>query len=376
MISIKDKKACCGCGACSQACPKHCIAMQTDEEGFLYPVVDESACVSCGLCEKVCTLINKKEEKIDTKTYVAYAKDDSKRLVSSSGGIFTLLAEKVLQEGGTVFGAAFDEKFGVHHVKAETANELENLKGSKYLQSRTEETFRMAKQLLEDGKQVLFTGTGCQIAGLKSYLGKDYVNLITADVLCHGVPSPKLWKKYLEHQEKLHSAAVQRTFFRLKKTGWKTYALSLEFTNDNAYVRIFKEDPYMQMFLKNICLRPSCYDCKYKAMKSQADITLGDCWGIEKYMPEMDDDKGTSVLLVHTEKGQEYIDSIRKELIIKEAEVDKVSQQMMFQSVSEHPRRARFFKELNEGKSIDDLLKLVSPTFSERIVRKVKRILK
>ena len=377
MINIQDKSLCCGCGACSQVCPKHCITMIQDNEGFFYPKVDVTNCIDCKLCEKSCPILNTKNA-VQSKqdTFVGFLSDENIRMRSSSGGLFSALCKSVLNNGGAVFGAAFDSDFLVHHICIHNEAELPLLYGSKYLQSRIEDTYVEAKAVLEEGHAVLFSGTGCQIAGLKSYLKKDYPQLYTVDILCHGVPSPKLWKHYLAEQERSHGAAVRRTFFRQKNFGWKTYVLSLEFSNDNAYVLIFKEDPYMQMFLRNICLRPSCHDCKFKASYSQADITLGDAWGIEKYMPEMDDDKGCSLILIHTEKGQKLLQEIQENLIIAEADLSKIQQPMISQSAAPHPHRERFFKELGKGASIQELLKLLEFSYAERAVRKVKRCLR
>ena len=251
MIKIQGKSLCCGCGACSQVCPKHCITMVQDSEGFFYPHVDSTNCIDCKLCEKSCPILNTSDARQSKQdTYLGFIKDETVRLQSSSGGIFSALCKTVLNTGGAVFGAAFDSDFLVHHICIHNEAELPLIYGSKYLQSRIEETYSEAKTVLEEGHAVLFSGTGCQIAGLKSYLKKDYPQLYTIDILCHGVPSPKLWKHYLAEQERSHGAAVRRTFFRQKNLGWKTYALSLEFANDNAYVQTFKEDPYMGLSQK------------------------------------------------------------------------------------------------------------------------------
>lgn len=314
MISINEKKKCCGCNACVQKCPKQCIVMREDVEGFLYPVVDQSECVGCGLCEKACPILNAKAEHQEVTAYAAFANDDNIRMKSSSGGLFTLFARQILSDNGIVFGAAFDQNFMVHHIAIETEEELIKLQGSKYLQSRIENTYQEAERYLKFGRKVLYTGMACQIAGLKKFLGKEYELLYTVDVLCHGVPSPKVWRRYLDYQEKCHGGAVTRTFFRQKDFGWKTYALKLQFNNLSAYEQIFSRDLFMQMFLSNICLRPSCHACKFKGLDRPSDITIGDSWGIENYMPEMDDDKGTSVVLVHSLNGQKLFANCKTRL--------------------------------------------------------------
>ena len=210
MIRVNDKKECCGCNACVQSCPKKCIVMARDEEGFLYPEVDYSQCVECGLCEKACPILNaEKKQDMVLKCYVAYAKDESIRLQSSSGGVFTLLAEAILQKQGIVFGASLDENMQVKHISIDNVADLSLLRGSKYVQSDIGNTYIEVKKNLENGRQVLFSGTACQIAGLKQYLRKDFENLYTIDILCHGVPSPKVWDLYLQWQkEEMQKAEI------------------------------------------------------------------------------------------------------------------------------------------------------------------------
>lgn len=378
-VEILKKKDCCGCSACAQACVKKCITMRTDYEGFTYPEVDLSTCVQCGLCKKACPIINadsNSNEMLHYPAYAAFADTEDVRLRSSSGGIFTLLAENVLHKGGMVFGAAFDDEFMVSHIGIEHIEEITRLQGSKYLQSRIGNTYYEAKIALDAGRQVLYSGTACQIAGLKGYLKKEYPNLLTLDVLCHGVPSPKVWNRYLRSQEVLHNGHVRRTFFRHKKYGWKTFALLLEFSNNKAYERIFAEDPFMQMFLSNICLRPSCYACKFKSLSRPSDITIGDCWGIDNIYPDMDDDKGTSIVFAHSEKGMDLLKKIMGEMTYKEGNIEELLPNTADsrKSVSPHPNRNAFFAALDVGKNCDELLKFVKPKVS--ILGKVKRKLK
>ncbi len=379
MISVNNKKDCCGCSACVQICPKQCISMKNDSEGFAYPIVDRNVCVECGLCEKVCPILNAIKTGDTVKnTYVGYAGNDIIREKSSSGGIFSLLADEVLNEGGIVFGAAFDDSFMVRHIAADSEKGLERLRGSKYLQSDIGDTFKICKQELDKGRKVLYTGTACQIAGLKSFLKNEYENLIAVDVLCHGVPTSELWKKYLNEQKQKYGSDVYQVSFRKKSTGWKKYSVEIQFANSEKYEKRAAEDKYMRLFLSDICLRPSCHDCKFKSLERASDITIGDSWGINNYMPEMDDDKGTSVILVHSEKGQAVIDNISKSMNIKKAETEYALPPTADsrKSVAPHMKREKFFELLATGAGIDVLADLLKPSFIHRVKRKIKSIIK
>ena len=340
MIEIKDKKDCCGCHACASICAKHSITMQADEEGFLYPVVDKDTCTDCGLCEKVCPVINQSEPCKPLKVYAAKNKNEEIRRQSSSGGIFTLLAEKVIAEDGIVFGARFDEEWNVIHSWTDTIEGIAAFRGSKYVQSTIGDTYRETKDFLKQGRKVLFSGTPCQIAGLKKYLRKEYDNLLTVDVVCHGVPSPLVWHTYLkETHEQLRAKrgvgkntvplymgelpVITGISFRDKTNGWKKYGFKICYTalkaaeNSvsksanivNSEITPFNEDIFMKGFLKNLYLRPSCYQCMARQGKSGADIAIADYWGIQRIHPELDDDKGVNLVLINTQKGQTYFDS-------------------------------------------------------------------
>ena len=349
MIQIKEKYNCCGCQACAQACPKGCIAMKTDKEGFLYPVVDETACVRCGLCEKVCPILQNGGEKQGIpKAYAAYNRDEEVRLVSSSGGIFTLLAEHILDRNGTLYGAVME---GIHvkHIRVSDSEGLVLLRGSKYVQSDIGRTYIQAKTDLDTGRDVLFTGTPCQIEGLKSYLRKDYENLITMDIICHGVPSPMVWEKYVALREKAAGAPAARMFFRHKKYGWKTYAVLFEFSNKTAYDRHHRDDPFMRAFLHNLCLRPSCYHCGFKKVNRVSDITVADFWGIQNVCPDMDDDKGTSLVIVHSEKGEVILKALSEKMNCREVDFKKATQSnsAMICSAAVPKHRTKFMEQVH-----------------------------
>lgn len=311
MIHIKDKQECCGCYACVTACPVHCITMKADEQGFLYPVADKDSCTDCGLCEKVCPIINQDVSRKPVKVYAAKCGDEQVRMQSSSGGIFTLLAESVIKEGGVVFGAKFTEHWDVVHAWADSMDGISVFRGAKYVQSTIGNTYREVKDFLLQGRKVLFTGTPCQIAGLKKFLRKDYENLVTIDVVCHGVPSPLVWQTYLSTIYRKHPSPITGISFRDKTFGWKKYRFHIRHADSDD--KPSAGNIYMKGFLKGLYLRPSCHACPARSGKSGSDITLGDFWGVQKFYPQMDDDKGTSLVLVNSDKGRVLYESIEKQ---------------------------------------------------------------
>lgn len=321
-MKIKNLENCTGCSACCSVCSKSAIKMIPNSEGFLYPAINDEVCIKCGLCEKVCPAfnliknVNQSTELL--KTFAAINKNEKTRLDSSSGGIFTALAEKFITENGIVFGVKFAEDFSVIHSWTDSLEGLADFRGSKYLQSVIGDTYKECKEFLEQGRKVLYSGTPCQIQGLKKYLRKEYENLITLDFICHGVPSPLLWRKYIDYREKKSASRTVKTAFRRKNDGWKQYSLSFTFVNDSEYCASLKKDPYMQIFLKDIALRKSCYNCPCRGFNRPSDITIADFWGIQNVIPEMDDDKGTSLVFCNSENGKNLFDRISKNCIFKE----------------------------------------------------------
>lgn len=301
--------------------------MREDEEGFLYPMVDTTLCVNCELCEKVCPVTHQAHPREPLSVIAARNNDERIRSQSSSGGIFTLLAEKVIREGGVFFGARFNAHWEVIHDYADSIEGIGAFRGSKYVQSSTGDCFKITEQLLKQGRRVLYSGTPCQIAGLRNYLRREYDNLITIDVICHGVPSPIVWQKYLEEETArlISRRKIFRPFcnneirivgisFRDKTTGWKQYSFALTFSNkhgeDLCYRKAHEENIFMRGFVSDLYLRPSCYHCPAKKLKSGSDITIGDFWGIEHIMPRLDDDRGLCCLMVNTERGLKLVNSI------------------------------------------------------------------
>lgn len=349
MINVINKSKCSGCHGCASICPNNCIKMTSHEEGFLYPNINQTNCIKCGMCEKVCPATHKSNIKTNPIAYAAYNMVENVRLESSSGGFFTLLAEWIINQGGVVFGACFDEEFNVIHNYVENAEYLSRFRGSKYVQSEIGASYKNAKAFLDDNRPVLFTGTPCQIGGLKSFLGKEYDNLYCQDIICHGVPSPKVWQKYVAYREKCAGAPVQRIAFRRKYEGWKRCSVSFAFANNTEYRQTLDKDLMMIAFLRNVCLRPSCYDCSFKTLNRQSDITLADFWGIQNIMPEMDDDKGTSLVILNSEKGRELFNAVKSQTVYKKTDLNEAVKynSAMISSVENNAKRQPFFSDLD-----------------------------
>lgn len=355
MIKITEKHNCCGCNACVQKCPKQCIFMHEDEEGFLYPQVDETLCIDCGLCEKVCPAINQGDIRQPIEVYAAKNPDEEIRRQSSSGGIFTMLAERTIDNGGVVFGSGFDKNWTVEHQYAETKERLAAFRGSKYVQSRIGDSFKQAEVFLKQGREVLFSGTPCQIAGLKLFLHKEYANLLTVDLICHGVPSPKIWHEYLES---LRLSNIGYISHKDKSTGWREYSITIKDTvGKTLFTEKAGKNKYIMAFSSNLTLRPSCFLCPAKSGKSGADITLADYWGVEHFVPQMDDNKGTSFVCANTEKGHTLIEMLN-------IQIERVNYQnsirynsCIIKSTSEPADREQFWNNYRET-GINALLSL------------------
>ncbi|MBQ5979806.1 MAG: Coenzyme F420 hydrogenase/dehydrogenase, beta subunit C-terminal domain [Bacteroidales bacterium] len=359
-MNIVPTEDCTGCSACLNSCPIGCIVMSADVHGFRYPHVDRSSCINCGKCVSVCPVRNNRPSDPTSLFYGCKHVDDEVRRHSSSGGLFYELARTVIMSGGVVFGAAFSEDYHkVVHVQASTLEELEPIRVSKYVQSEVDSSFPLVKAALGRGQMVLFSGTPCQIAGVKSYIGEVPDNLILAEVVCHGVPSPKVWDIYLSGLEKDHGSKVNFVSFRDKSKSWRKSDFLARFENGSVFSQPNSENPYMKAFLKNLSLRPSCTRCSFKRFISGADITLGDFWGSSELGNSYKDDVGISVVALNTPKGLSCFDSVKDNL----TDVVKLSEKQAFifndsyrESAESDEHAYLFFSDIDQK----DFLHLVS----------------
>ena len=331
--------------------------MEADGEGFLYPKVDESNCINCGKCAKACPVLNppQKAERLPVG-YAAYTKDETVRKNSSSGGIFTEIAKVVLQQGGAVFGAAYSDRFEVVHICVEDLPNLEKLRGAKYAQSNLRDSFLQTKHRLENGQTVLFSGTPCQIAGLKSFLGRSYENLLTVDFVCHSVPSPMAWEQYVRYRSGQDNNGNLPVVINLrnKETGWSRYQYSNVFAYDNGVTHMSPSGNslYMKLFVGGYISRKSCEMCQFKGYNRCSDLTIGDFWGIWDIAPEMDDNKGTSLILIQTEPGEKLFAKIADQLEWKQVTLEETSRQnpAMLRTTQAAENRTEILALIRQGK--------------------------
>ena len=389
MIIVQNKKDCCGCGACVQACRRHCISMQSDGEGFLYPKVDDQACINCGLCEKVCPILNKQEKREPLMVYAAKNRDGNIVGQSSSGGVFSHVATQIINKGGVVFGARFADDWSVIHDYAETLDGVRPFMSSKYVQSIIGDAYSKVKKFLVEGRLVLFTGTPCQVAGLISYLSKPYDNLFTMDFLCHGVPSPLVWHRYLEHEvykrRKYNSSKslISDVCFREKSNGWKDFRLVIRFADidekekSNAVFSYHhKENSYMKGFLKNLYLRPSCYQCCFKRFQSHSDLTIADFWAISRVRPDFYDRSGVSMVFINTHRADNFFYESGLDLVEVEYG-DTMSNHGLRENTPCHPKRDYFFRHFDANANVEKLiLKCVDEVFVIRMLKKFRNVVK
>lgn len=376
-IILASKDKCTGCSACVSLCPKNCISMREDKEGFLQPKIDHSKCIKCHKCEHTCPILIKESvpDDFETKAFAAINKDGAIRKESSSGGVFFALAKCVIDRGGVVFGARWNDTWEVVHDFADSIEGVKAFMKSKYVQSRIGNAYLQAKMFLDGGRWVLFSGTPCQLAGLRAILGKGYERLLQVDLICHGVPSPKVWRKYLESyfsNEKILSINM-----REKGIGWDTYRFQIV-TDSREYLDVKKSNPFIIGFLNNSFLRNSCYQCTFRHYHRASDITIADYWGVKRECPEMYDGKGTSIVFCHTDKAFLLLNKLSDELTLLTQEKVRAIRSNKGMETNEiltdkHARFYRLFKLTSSFKLSE--YPVFKDALSVRVIRKLKKIL-
>ncbi|MBE5851206.1 MAG: 4Fe-4S dicluster domain-containing protein [Lachnospiraceae bacterium] len=350
MINIRDKKNCTGCSACVAVCPQKCIKMKSDEEGFYYPKVDQKKCLECNSCEEVCPIRNTIEEKqFEQEGFVVQNRDSRILAESTAGGAFTAIAQYVIRNGGIVFGVVLNDQYTAEHTWIENESELSLFRGSKYVQSYiSEEVFDKAKSSLDQGRLVCFSGTPCQVEGLKSFLRKDYDNLVTVDVVCRAVPSPMVFKKYIDLQEGILGSKIRKIRFRDKYYGYKYSTMNIITENNQGdYHQGVESDLWLRAYYSGICLRPSCYQCQFKKRYRVSDFTMWDCFAVDRYSKELNNDKGVTKLLVHSKKGKKIFKQISSDLMYVRINPDLLVKgtKEMFSSIEYNDRRELFMRD-------------------------------
>lgn len=375
MINIQEKENCVGCNGCKQKCPVQCISMEYDEQGFLYPHIDLTKCIDCGLCERVCPVINQGRKRSPLASYAAQNNLKEELEQSSSGGVFSLLAKDIINNGGVVFGARFDENWDVIHDYADTVENIKYFQGSKYVQSNIVDTFLKVERFLKDGRRVMFTGTPCQIVGLKLFLVRDYgERLLLVEIACHSVPSPKLWQNYIRS---IKIGEFDDINFRDKKEGWRRYGFSISKNTKRLFYQKAGKNTFMSGFVADLFSRPSCFCCPAKEGKSQSDITLADFWGIWEILPSLNCSDGVSAVIVNTVIGENAIKNIAKNLTLERVEYEKLVKfnSALIKSAKKPKQYAEFWAQyVHAGFAcVEDFIKKMKPNFLQRVLNFLRR---
>lgn len=380
MIVITEKSNCCGCSACVSICPESCIVLQVDHEGFAYPRVDFKKCSQCRLCLNVCPILQKTVPREPLVVYAAINKDNKVRQNSSSGGIFWELGKSIIESGGIVFGVGWSNDLRVVHKCVNCLEEMKELQGSKYVQSDMGDTFASVRNYLILGRKVLFSGTPCQVSGLRFFLGREYENLLCIDFVCHAVPSPKVFEVYKRNLEQKYKSIIKKISFRDKKHGWRKFSMSIFFENNVRYLRSVSKDPFLVGFLNELYNRPSCHNCRFRDLRSGSDITFADFWGVENIMPSFSDDRGISLVFVNSQEGQQAFDKASESLSIELCEYEKVRDlcRMFTMSTKAHRNRDAFFVDFNTSeRSVSVLVDYyAAKTVRQRVGEQVYRTAK
>lgn len=325
---INNDINCTGCRTCENICPENCISLIENNEGFLYPYINSKKCIKCNKCSKYCPIDHefKFKDEVKQKYYLAYNKNDNELLNSSSGGVFYVIAKNIIKNNGVVFGATIDNKMQVFHCDIQNYDDLRKLSGSKYVQSNVNNTYKKVQEYLLTGKYVLYTGTPCQIAGLKMYLNKDYSNLYTIDILCHGAPSQKMFTSHIKWLEGRYNKKIEYYQFRNKNISkWGDYHYCYKFTDSNKIYSDFALfDIFFKSFIKGQIFRDSCYSCKYASLRREGDFTIGDFWGVEEYYTDIDTNNGISILMINTNKASNLFEDISDDLIYRKTKIEWV----------------------------------------------------
>lgn len=376
MIEIKDKNMCCGCEACKNICPQNCIEMLEDEEGFIYPQVDKEKCINCGLCERVCQYKNNVSElkkHKEAEVYSCVIKDKEKLKNSSTCAVFYYLAKSIIDNKGVVYGATYDENMNVIHSRVEELKELEKLRGSKYVQSKIGNMYQSVKKDLDNNRKVLFSGTPCQIGGLYKFLGHDDEKLLTVDIICFGVPSPKIYRDYINITEKKYNSKILDINFRDRTKGWQNSSTKIKFADDAIkYLKPSNDNEWYRIFISHITTRESCNNCLYTSTDRKADITIGDFWGIENIDKDLDTTYGVSKILVNTEKGSKLFSTILPLYDVKKRKMKDAIRPNLVRPPKKNKNRDEFFQTYNAQGFIKAYNKFVKEKFLNRVKIKIK----
>lgn len=386
MIQITNKVDCCGCNACGDVCNHGAISFQTDIEGFWYPVVDKAKCVDCGLCEKVCPIINvkdlKKNDLPQSECYAAEHKNLEVVFDSTSGGLFSALADIMYRNGGYVGGAIFNEDFSVRHYISNDKNDLPRLRSSKYLQSNLEGFYKEVRSLLKAGEKVLVCGTPCQMAALRAFLRKDYENLIIADFICLGINSPKVWRKYLDSFEERYGHKVVYCKAKSKEYGWRNLTQKVILANGKEYYETGSQSNFTKGYLRtHVYARPSCYACKFKGYPRMSDITLADFWKIEEVDKTLDKNLGTSLVMVNSEKGKAFFERVKARInyhTVPFSSIEAGNRALNYSMTPPLVDRKQFFEDLDRMNFLQIAAKYIDnqkPTLKGRIKKCLKATL-
>lgn len=371
-----ESEKCCGCTACYAACPVGAITMREDEEGFLYPAISPEKCLGCNKCVNVCAF--RKNSSTNEKILSVYAVkhgSETVRMKSRSGGIFTAISDEILKNGGVVYGCVMKDQYTAVHIRAESPDDRDKMRESKYIQSNMGDCFQQVKKDLLSNKYVLFSGTSCQIDGLRSFLDKEYDRLICIDIVCHAVPSRKIWEDFVRHQEKKYGECVGIDFRNKKDFGWADHIETLTFDKK----RYVDTEVFKNLFYGNYISRPSCYECPYKSIYHPGDITIGDYWGVDKAAPGFNDNKGVSLVIINTEKGNAIFEAVKGSCTFMETKIEDSMQSPFLQSINKPKNRDEFWHDYRNKKFSYIIKKYGTKNWKQQIkfcLRRFKRIVK